>query len=385
MPDHYDKPSGLPSFTPVGSYEGIVPFSGVFDAILQNSAQRALMETEGMYTAAEAAFETAQRDLRDIQMTVPQEQQAEKLAEYLRRTGYSSDIVTQTLGIPKAEVNAALMAGGFDATGTPLPEGNVTETTIPPSTIDISTIDSDQPTIGPLPPLPQETIDKARAGDEEARIAVIGDANDKGLTVGQMSEMYGDKDDPNFFDELLNILMGMTNNADAIGIIGRSNLPAQDAGANNAGNNTGNNTGNNQGNNEGDSTGDSDGSGDNGNNNQSDSGNKNGINNNTVGSGTETGATTGSGNGIDSGAGTIPMPGTDVFPEGDVVIDDQPKGTDQFVSLPQRPAQTGLLAMVTTPQIVPAVMSEPSKLFEPMSFEMNNVSQYSGLIRRLLA
>ena len=59
MPDHYDKPSGLPSFTPVGSYEGIVPFSGVFDAILQNSAQRALMETEGMYTAAEAAFETA--------------------------------------------------------------------------------------------------------------------------------------------------------------------------------------------------------------------------------------------------------------------------------------------------------------------------------------
>ena len=79
------------------------------------------------------------------------------------------------------------------------------------------------------------------------------------------------------------------------------------------------------------------------------------------------------------------MPGTDVFLEGDVVIDDQPKGTDQFVSLPQRPAQTGLLAMVTTPQIVPAVMSEPSKLFEPMSFEMNNVSQYSGLIRRLLA
>ena len=79
------------------------------------------------------------------------------------------------------------------------------------------------------------------------------------------------------------------------------------------------------------------------------------------------------------------MPGTDVFPEGDVVIDDQSKDPDPVRLLPQRPAQTGLLAMVTTPQIVPAVMAEPSKLFEPMSFEMNNVSQYSGLIRRLLA
>ena len=364
MPDHYDKPSGLPSFTPVGSYEGIVPFSGVFDAILQNSAQRALMETEGMYTAAEAAFETAQRDLRDIQMTVPQEQQAEKLAEYLRRTGYSSDIVTQTLGIPKAEVNAALMAGGFDATGNPLPEGDVNKTTIPPSTIDVSSIDSDQPTIGPLPPLPQETIDKARAGDEEARIAVIGDANDKGLTVGQMSEMYGDKDDPNFFEELLRILMGMSNNADAIGILGRSNLPA--------------------------GTGDLDGSSDTGNNNQSSSSATNSVGTATAETSTTSGTsgTSGSGNtGATeaTGAGDIAMPGTDVFPEGDVVIDDQPKGLDRVVSLPQRPAQTGLLAMVTTPQIVPAVMAEPSKLFEPMSFEMNNVSQYSGLIRRLLA
>jgi len=332
-------------------------FAGIFDAILQDSAQRAYMETEGMYTAAEAAFETAQRDLRDIQMTVPQEQQAEKLAEYLRRTGYSSDIVTQTLGIPKAEVNAALMAGGFDATGTPLPEGDVTETTIPPSTIDVSSIDSDQPLVGPLPPLPQETIDKARAGDEEARIAVIGDANDKGLTVGEMSEMYGEDDDPNFFDELYKILLGMTNNADAIGILGRSNLPA--------------------------GTGDLDGSGDTGNNDK--------PLGNTPTVVTDPSVTVDAGPAIGPQANDVTASGdgndskTDVFPEGDSVIDDQPKGADQFVSLPQRPAQTGLLAMVTTPQIVPAVMSEPSKLFEPMSFEMNNVSQYSGLIRRLLA
>ncbi len=345
MPDHYDRPSGLPSFTPVGSYEGIVPFSGVFDAILQNSAQRALMETEGMYTAAEAAFETAQRDLRDIQMTVPQEQQAEKLAEYLRRTGYSSDIVTQTLGIPKAEVNAALMAGGFDATGTPLPEGNVNETTIPPRTTD------------PTPPLSQETIDKARAGDEEARIAVIGDANDKGLTVGQMSEMYGEDDDPNFFDELLKILMGMTNNADAIGILGRSNLPAQDAGANNAG--------------------DSNGSGNTGNNNQ--------PLGNTPTVVTDPSVT------VDAGPAIGPQGPTgatgekgdkgDKGDQGEQGI----QGIQGIQGLRGEPGKTGLLTLVTTPQIVPAVMSEPSKLFEPMSFEMNNVSQYSGLIRRLLA
>ena len=293
-------------------------------------------------------------------MTVPQEQQAEKLAEYLRRTGYSSDIVTQTLGIPKAEVNAALMAGGFDATGTPLPEGNVNETTIPPSTIDISTIDSDQPTIGPLPPLSQETIDKARAGDEEARIAVIGDANDRGLTVGQMSEIYG-KDDPNFFQELLRILSGMTDNADAISILGRPELST--------------------------ATGDANGSSNTGNNNQSSSSTSNSVGTTTATTSTTSG-TSGSGNtGATeaTGAGDIAMPGTDVFPEGDVVIDDQPKGLDPVGSLPQRPAQTGLLTMVTTPQIVPAVMAEPSKLFEPMSFEMNNVSQYSGLIRRLLA
>jgi len=111
--------------TPIGSYEGIVPFSGIFDAILQSSAQRAFMETEGMYTQAEEQFESAQRDLRDIQFTVPQDKQADAVAKYLRDAGYSSDVVSQTLGIPKAEVNAALMAAGYDATGQTLPEEDV--------------------------------------------------------------------------------------------------------------------------------------------------------------------------------------------------------------------------------------------------------------------
>ena len=341
----------------------------MLDDILYQITRPEFRDTEGMFERDEALFDNVVNVLTQIQNQIPEDQRVDKVAEFLRNSGFSSDVVTQALGIPKEEVNAALMAGGYDVLGNALPEGNVNETTIPSSTIDVSTIDNQ--TLEDKQPLSQEVIDNARAGDEEARIAVIGDANDKGLTVGQMSEMYGDKDDPNFFEELLRILMGMPNNADATGILGRSNLPAQGAGTNN--------------------TGDSDGSGDTGNNDKP-------LGNTpivvtdpsvTVDAGPAIGpqqnGVTGSGDGNDSGAGTIPMPGIDIFPEGDVVIDDQLKGPDPVVSLPQRPAQTGLLAMVTTPQIVPAVMSEPSKLFEPMSFEMNNVSQYSGLIRRLLA
>tara|TARA_R100000234_G_scaffold28346_1_gene16371 strand:+ start:2579 stop:3670 length:1092 start_codon:yes stop_codon:yes gene_type:complete len=338
----------------------------LLDDILYQISRPDFSDTEGMFEREEALFDNVVNVLTQIQNQIPEDQRVDKVAEFLRNSGFSSDVVTQALGIPKEEVNAALMAGGYDALGNALPEGNLTETTIPPSTIDVSSIDSDQPTIGPLPPLPQETIDKARAGDEEARIAVIDDANDRGLTIGQMSEIYG-KDDPNFFQELLRILSGMTDNADAISILGR---PEPSAG-----------------------TGDANGSSNTGNNNQSSSSATNSVGTTTAKTSTTSGTsgTSGSGNTGATGAtgatgeGGMAMPGTDVFLEGDVVIDDQPKGTDQFVSLPQRPAQTGLLAMVTTPQIVPAVMSEPSKLFEPMSFEMNNVSQYSGLIRRLLA
>lgn len=103
----------------IGFYsEGL---SGLFDQILQSSAARAYGATEGMYTATEEAFETAQRDLRDIQMTVPQDQQADALAEYLRNSGYSSHVVEQTLGIPREEVDAALAAAGYTVTGDALP------------------------------------------------------------------------------------------------------------------------------------------------------------------------------------------------------------------------------------------------------------------------
>ena len=70
------------------------------DDILQN--KRALMETEGMFERRQLL--RSPNDLRTYR-SVPQEQR-EKIAEYLGNW-FSSDIVTQTLGIPKAEVNAA--------------------------------------------------------------------------------------------------------------------------------------------------------------------------------------------------------------------------------------------------------------------------------------
>ena len=116
--------SGVWSKSPLhGQSSGIGFYSeglaGIFNAILQDAAQRAYMETEGMYTATEEMFEAAQRDLRDIQLTVPQDEQADALADYLRNSGYSSHVVEQTLGIPREEVDAALMAAGYDYEGQP--------------------------------------------------------------------------------------------------------------------------------------------------------------------------------------------------------------------------------------------------------------------------
>ena len=79
------------------------------------------VETEGMFDRAEALYENAYSQLSKIANDVPPEQQADALAEYLRTSGFSSDVVEQTLGIPKEEVNAALEAAGYTVTGDVLP------------------------------------------------------------------------------------------------------------------------------------------------------------------------------------------------------------------------------------------------------------------------
>ena len=102
-------------------------FAGIFDQILQDSAAKAYMATEGMYNATEDLFENAYLALKDIQMTVPQEQQPTVLAEFLRNNGFSTNVVEQTLGIPYEEVNQVLEAAGFDSKGNPLEVGDLTQ------------------------------------------------------------------------------------------------------------------------------------------------------------------------------------------------------------------------------------------------------------------
>ncbi len=83
------------------------------------------VETEGMFTQAEALFENAYSELSKIQNQVPAEQQADALAEYLRTSGFSSHVVEQTLGIPREEVNVALAQAGYSETGQSLEEDNL--------------------------------------------------------------------------------------------------------------------------------------------------------------------------------------------------------------------------------------------------------------------
>ena len=199
-------------------------FSGIFDAILQDSAQRAYMETEGMYTQAEEAFETAQRDLRDIQFTVPQDQQADALADYLRKSGYSSHVVEQTLGIPREEVDAALMAAGYDYEGQPLPEGTLDNELIKTTEKELQEVyDSDISG--------KEKIDKVfdilnpddtEAGRVAAQEEVLEEANRAGYTVESLADIYRTDDTPFPLDVLYQILMNLPNNQDAIDILGRS-------------------------------------------------------------------------------------------------------------------------------------------------------------------
>ena len=196
--------------TPIGSYEGIVPFSGIFDAILQSSAQRAFMETEGMYTQAEEQFESAQRDLRDIQFTVPQDEQADAVAKYLRDAGYSSDVVSQTLGIPKAEVNAALMAAGYDASGQPLPEEDVfADTTKDETTPDDGMVDLVPEVPGVVTDDPNKiwkdtdkdeldlkgfidlAFDVFGAYNKDAITNVVDLVNQRGISVGEVAQATG--------------------------------------------------------------------------------------------------------------------------------------------------------------------------------------------------
>jgi hypothetical protein len=80
-----------------------------------------------MFVRDEALADNAYMVLSQIQELVPPEQQADVTAEFLRESGFSSDVVTQMLGIPRDAVDAALAGAGYDVTGQPLPEPTAEE------------------------------------------------------------------------------------------------------------------------------------------------------------------------------------------------------------------------------------------------------------------
>ena len=84
-------------------------------------------DTEGMFVRDEALADNAYMVLSQIQELVPPEQQADVTAEFLRESGFSSDVVTQMLGIPRDAVDTALAEAGYGPTGQPLPEPTAEE------------------------------------------------------------------------------------------------------------------------------------------------------------------------------------------------------------------------------------------------------------------
>src|SRR5210317_1621489 len=104
------------------TYADQVLLGGAFPVLRDKTIQE---EMEGRFETAESLADNAYMVLSQIQELVPPEQQADVTAEFLRESGFSSDVVTQMLGIPRDAVDAALMAAGYDAFGQPLPEEDV--------------------------------------------------------------------------------------------------------------------------------------------------------------------------------------------------------------------------------------------------------------------
>ena len=119
------------------TYADQVLLGGAFPVLRDKTIQE---EMEGRFEAAESLADNTYMVLSQIQELVPPEQQADVTAEFLRESGFSSDVVTQMLGIPRDIVDAALRDAGYDAFGNVLEEedvfANTTATTIDDSNDD---------------------------------------------------------------------------------------------------------------------------------------------------------------------------------------------------------------------------------------------------------
>jgi hypothetical protein len=301
------------------------------------------METEGMYTQAEEQFESAQRDLRDIQFTVPQDEQADAVAKYLRDAGYSSDVVSQTLGIPKAEVNAALMAAGYDATGQPLPEEDVFADTT--KTPDDGMVDLVPEVPGVVTDDPNQiwkdtdkdeldlkgfidlAFDVFGAYNKDAITNVVDLVNQRGISVGEVAQATG--------NSVESINQAATESGTAIENQGTGEITVNDEGP-------------------------------------------------AIGPQLPTGKVTGDDT-VVGGNGNDTVVVSDVFPEGDTVISDQPV-QPTIITGPRGekgdPGKTGLvMALSQQAPITEQMFSR--ELFEPQLRELANVPKALGMIQAI--
>ena len=337
------------------TYADQVLLGGAFPVPRDKTIQE---EMEGRFEAAESLADNAYMVLSQIQELVPPEQQADVTAEFLRESGFSSDVVTQMLGIPKAEVNAALMAAGYDASGQPLPEENVfADTTKEEITPDNGMVDLVPEVPGVVTDDPNQiwedtdkdeldlkgfidlAFDVFGAYNKDAITNVVDLVNQRGISVGEVAQATG--------NSVESINQAATESGTAIENQGTGEITVKD---------------------EGPAIGPQPSV--------------------TVDEGPAIGPQLPTGNGNDTvvgGNGDDTVVVSDVFPEGDTVISDQPV-QPTIITGPRGekgdPGKTGLImALAQQAPITEQMFSR--ELFEPQLRELANVPKALGMIQAI--
>jgi hypothetical protein len=363
------------SFGSPSGQAGDPQFMGLLDNILSQLSSPSLQEEmEGRFEAAESLADNAYMVLSQIQELVPPEQQADVTAEFLRESGFSSDVVTQMLGIPRDVVDSALMAAGYDAFGQQLPEEDVfadtTATTIDDSDIEMVDLVPEVPGVVTDDPnqIWKDTdkdeldlkgfidlaFDVFGAYNKDAITNVVDLVNQRGISVGEVAQATG--------NSVESINQAATESGTAIENQGTGEITVKDEGPA---------IGPQQPItvDEGPAIGP-----------QLPTGTGNG----TVVGGTGTGTGTGNDT-VVGGTGNDTVVISDVFPEGDTVISDQPV-QPTIITGPKGekgdPGKTGLImALAQQAPITEQMFSR--ELFEPQLRELANVPKALGMIQAI--
>ena len=361
------------SFGSPSGQAGDPQFMGLLDNILSQLSSPSLQEEmEGRFEAAESLADNAYMVLSQIQELVPPEQQADVTAEFLRESGFSSDVVTQMLGIPRDVVDSALMAAGYDAFGQQLPEEDVfadtTATTIDDSDIEMVDLVPEVPGVVTDDPnqIWKDTdkdeldlkgfidlaFDVFGAYNKDAITNVVDLVNQRGISVGEVAQATG--------NSVESINQAATESGTAIENQGTGEITVKDEGPA---------IGPQQPItvDEGPAIGP-----------QLPTGTGNG----TVVGGTGTGTGTGNDT-VVGGTGNDTVVISDVFPEGNTVISDQPV-QPTIITGPRGekgdPGKTGLImALAQQAPITEQMFSR--ELFEPQLRELANVPKALGMIQ----